>query len=236
MRDDVVWLVSYPRSGNTWLRFLMANIQHPEADVNYHSIDKLVPDWHQKGYNWQPDESFNWSPVMVKSHWIYEPDYNKVIYLYRDPRDVALSYYYYSQGDWSIEFKGTFDEYLRRIFIPGGLYGRWDKHINFWFDVIDKSDVLFVKYEELYEDTLSKVITMGNFLGMRLGLKEAELVVNKSSFSELKKIRARDGVHLKKMGLTGRPGGWKKNLTEEQKELIWKEFGKVAEKLGYKEW
>ena len=39
-----VFLVSYPRSGNTWFRFLVANALHPETEVSFASIPRLVPD------------------------------------------------------------------------------------------------------------------------------------------------------------------------------------------------
>jgi len=232
--NDIVWLVSYPRSGNTWLRFLIANIQHPETDVNYRSIDELVPDWHQKDHKWQPDESFDWSPVAIKSHWIYVPNYDKVIYLYRDPRDVVLSCYHFSQGDWDIRFEGTFDEYLRKVFILGGRYGRWDRHVYFWASGKSGIPFILIKYEDLWQHLYREVKRIIDFLGIKVrSATEVQAAIDKSDFNELEKIRARDGVHPKKKGLRGRPGGWRENLTEKQKDLIWEKFGKTMEKLGY---
>ena len=36
---DDTFLVSYPRSGNTWTRFLIANLLHPEVEVGFANID-----------------------------------------------------------------------------------------------------------------------------------------------------------------------------------------------------
>ena len=45
-----VFLVSFPKSGNTWMRFMLANamVQHSQLDisVNFKSIHQLVPDVH----------------------------------------------------------------------------------------------------------------------------------------------------------------------------------------------
>ena len=40
---DDVYLVSYPKSGNTWLRFLIANLIHPQEEVNFLNIESVLP-------------------------------------------------------------------------------------------------------------------------------------------------------------------------------------------------
>lgn len=239
--ENITWLVSYPRSGNTWLRFLLANLLYSDEDVNHISVDRLIPDirelkqWDKLGVK---------NPSYVKSHNVWQDEFSnsKVIYMYRDVRDVALSYYHFSQGEWDIKFKGTFDEYLEKRFIAGGRYGgwygRWDSHLIFWVDVIKKMvkgvDFLFVKYEELWQYPYEVMRQIIEFAEIKVGgIAEVQIAIDKSTFRKLGKIRARDGVHLKKMGLTGRPGGWRETLTKNQKELLWKEFGKTMEKLGY---
>ena len=41
---DDTFVVSYPRSGNTWTRFLIANLMHPEKEVSFKNIESLIPD------------------------------------------------------------------------------------------------------------------------------------------------------------------------------------------------
>ena len=41
---DDTFIVSYPRSGNTWTRFLIANLLHPEIEIGFANIDSVVPD------------------------------------------------------------------------------------------------------------------------------------------------------------------------------------------------
>jgi len=41
---DDTFLVSYPRSGNTWTRFLIANLLFQDQEVSFMNIDYLIPD------------------------------------------------------------------------------------------------------------------------------------------------------------------------------------------------
>jgi hypothetical protein len=43
LKNDI-FIVSYPRSGNTWTRFLIANMMHPDKKFNFRNIDLFVPD------------------------------------------------------------------------------------------------------------------------------------------------------------------------------------------------
>jgi len=228
-----IWLISYLRSGSTWLRFLLANLLYPNEDVDYVSLDRLVPDFTQIR-KWGKLGVVN--PVAIKSHFVWWNEYadSKIIYLYRDVRDVALSYYHFQQGEWDIGFKGTFDEYLEKRFFVGQDYGRWDSHVNFWLYMSNGFPLLFVKYEDLWKDTFEEVRKIVGFLDIKVDTVDINRAIKKSDFGELEKIRARDGVHPKKKGLRGRPGGWRENLTRRQQDLIWEKFGKTMKKLGYR--
>ena len=40
---DDTFLVSYPKSGNTWVRFLLANLIYPNETVGFANINRLLP-------------------------------------------------------------------------------------------------------------------------------------------------------------------------------------------------
>ena len=85
--DDDVWIVSYPKSGNTWTRFLIANLTSGGERVDWTNIDRRVPDIYQGRdslYQSLP------RPRYFKSHEAYRPEYRRVVFIVRDPRDVAV--------------------------------------------------------------------------------------------------------------------------------------------------
>ncbi|MGH9453777.1 MAG: hypothetical protein ACRD2O_07390, partial [Terriglobia bacterium] len=41
---DDIFLVSFPKSGNTWTRFLIGNLVHPEELITFANVSRIVPD------------------------------------------------------------------------------------------------------------------------------------------------------------------------------------------------
>lgn len=97
-----VGLVSYPRSGNTWLRFLLTHCLWPDATVSFQTLGRYVPDWHRQLDRHTFTDSKSPSSQLpfrvVKSHQIFNRYFDKRIYLYRDGRDALTAYYYWLQG------------------------------------------------------------------------------------------------------------------------------------------
>ena len=231
INEDTVWIVSYPRSGNTWMRFLLANLLYPDSNVNYITVDRLIPDFHQIK-KWEKLGVIQ-NPLIVKSHYLWQLEYSKVVYMCRDVRDVSLSCYYFDCARERITEKMPFDKYLKEIFLRGDMpFGTWGTHADFWMATVVGVPFILIKYEELWQHPCEEMERVAKFLNV--GTEGIQVAIDKSDFDELEKIRARDGVDPRIKGLNGKPGGWKKVLTEKQQDLIWKRFGTTAMKLGYR--
>src|SRR6516164_2887870 len=128
---DDIFIVSYPRSGNTWVRFLIGNLLHPESQVTFASVEKLVPEIY-----FLPDRQLRAMsrPRVLKSHEYFDPRYKRVIYFVRDPRDVAVSMYYYSAKRRDIPEDLPIEEFVPR-FLAGEFledFGTWKEHTQSW--------------------------------------------------------------------------------------------------------
>src|ERR1700736_5243708 len=83
VRPDDILLASYPKSGSTWTRFLIANLVHPNREVKFGNLHRWVLD---------PDVSVKRDfdrarqPRIIKTDGSFDPRYRRVIYLVRDPR------------------------------------------------------------------------------------------------------------------------------------------------------
>ncbi len=84
---DDVFLTSYPRSGNTWMRFLVGNLVHEKEAVTFLNLERLLPDMYIHS---DRDMRSMPHPRVIKSHECFDPRYKRVVYIVRDPRDVAV--------------------------------------------------------------------------------------------------------------------------------------------------
>jgi hypothetical protein len=164
--DDTM-VVSYPRSGNTWTRFLVANLLHPGEDVSFANIEELIPDTSSissRALKRIP------RPRFIKSHEYFDHRYPKVIYIARDPRDVALSYYDFQRKYRQIEDRYPLEKYVDD-FVKGRLisasWGTWGENVASWVATRERSDnFLLLRFEDMHNDTLRELTRVAQFLGV----------------------------------------------------------------------
>ena len=77
-------LASYPKSGNTWLRFLLANIynslEHKFNEIDFHTVHEVIPELKQHDYC-----NYHYLPKVFKTHETYEDSFKNVILILRNP-------------------------------------------------------------------------------------------------------------------------------------------------------
>jgi len=84
-----VFLTSFPRSGNTWMRHLIAGcLRQP--------VDTLIPDLHHPGLNSVPRQQLREGVFLFKSHTICDLDKFRKIYIFRNPVDSLVSYAHFA--------------------------------------------------------------------------------------------------------------------------------------------
>src|ERR1019366_2584136 len=84
---DDIFLVSYPKSGNTWTRFLLGNLLNPDEGITFANVERKVPDIYAESKRTLKKAP---RPRLIKSHECFDPRYRRVIYIVRDPRDLAF--------------------------------------------------------------------------------------------------------------------------------------------------
>lgn len=233
-----IFLVSYPKSGNTWLRFLIGNY-FSANQCDFTNIHSIIPDIH---YDPSKINKIK-EPRIIKSHNSFCPKYRKVIYLVRDGRDVAVSYYYhylkFKQNQDSI----SFNEYLKQFNAGQVDYGLWADHINSWLDNFNSIDkYLIIKYEDIHKnpfDSLKKVI---KFAELSIDEERIKKSVESSKLENMQSIEKKQSDYDPILSKTdnkinfvrsGQVGEWQSLFTESMKNEFLKIHGNALAKLNY---
>src|SRR6516162_5372292 len=239
---DDVFLVSYPKSGNTWTRFLIANVVYPEKNPDFSNIDDLLPDPEGTAMR---DLEHAPRPRLLKSHQYFDPRYPKVIYIVRDPRDVALSTYYFRIKRRAIADDFPLPQFVSR-FVRGDLhdgYGTWFENAASWF-YTRRGDprFLLVQYEALQSRAMEEMARIAGFLGLAAAPERLAFAIEQSSADRMRGLEKKQG-HLwsstretqkdKPFVRSAKSGSWKTELSEASVAEIESAWGGLMRDMGY---
>ena len=238
VRADDLFLVSYPRSGNTWLRFVLTALAHPHRGETYSDIRKFVPDIYKESRRALDSTP---SPRYLKSHEYFDPRYPRIVYLVRDPRDVAVSYFHQQKRLGLITDATDIREFVVG-FIAGRAdgFGRWDDHVESWLNTTGTRTESFylVRYEEMLQDPERKASEVARFLSLPVGESQIAAALSKTSIERMKAAERAETqgdelpAHVTFVRKGG-SGGWRAELDEADAKLIVDAFGPTMQKLGY---
>ncbi len=190
VRSDDVYLISFPRSGNTWLRYLLATLLYgPETDPD--RVAATVPDVHKSDPAIRPGPG----PIWVKSHMPASegPLPARVVYLVRNGLDATASYHRYLRHRGRLAPDDSLDEFLER---PDMWPCLWAVHVDGWFDAIEarpESDALLVRYEDLVDRPVDELERVVDFLGIDSGPGQIEEAVALATRSRMREDEAQAG-------------------------------------------
>uniref|UniRef100_A0A8C1U9K0 Sulfotransferase n=2 Tax=Cyprinus carpio TaxID=7962 RepID=A0A8C1U9K0_CYPCA len=185
LRSSDIWIVTYPKSGTSLLQevvYLVSQGADPD-EIGLMNIDEQLPvlEYPQPGLEIIQELT---SPRLIKSHLPYRflptamhNGEGKVIYMARNPKDLVVSYYQFHRSLRTMSYRGTFQEFCRRFMNDKLGYGSWFEHVQeFWEHRMD-SNVLFLKYEDMYKDLGTLVEQLARFLGISCDKAQLESMV-----------------------------------------------------------
>jgi len=236
---DDIFLVSFPKSGNTWTRFLIANLRFPNEPATFENINRLLPDTTAT-----PKRVFESMPRprIIKSHECFDPRYPRVINVVRDPRDVVVSQYKYHQKIRKIEVDSPIEKFVTR-FLNGETcpHGSWGQNVATWLYTSEGSPrYLQLRYEDLIADTPRELEKVAKFLNLPSSPELLAQAVERSSADKMRKMEEqqdhglyrnsrKDMTFVRAAG----SGGWHKDLPVDQAARIESAWGGLMHHLGY---
>ncbi len=242
VHSDDRFLVSYPRSGNTWTRFLIANLLLPAQEISFLNIDYLIPDViniTRRRLGRVP------RPRLIKSHEYFDPRYKKVIYIVRDPRDVVISYYYFHLKQGYIVDGYPMETFIQR-FVSGEVdptFASWGENVGSWLGARSSDpDFLLLRYEDLKIATTTELAKVAKLLMIPHDSASLDRAAERSSADRMRELEKRDegrwiGTKTKRKDVkfvrTATPGGWRSSLKPAQIAAIESTWGALMKRLGY---
>jgi hypothetical protein len=232
-----IWLASFPRSGNTWMRHMLHDVlvkSYSESDSpSSLDIHHSVPDIHR---HWDLFNIRHAPTPFIKTHFEYQKAYQKVIYLIRDPIDIIYSLWKVLAAQ-SPNTSITLEDVINQQIQQGWIYGRWDEHVlSYLQSGLNPDQMLVLKYEQIVADPLLALEEALNF--SCLAAEKSNLV--ETATKHVDKMFNRDlhdvtSYQEKALALTARQvGKGYHHLQHDQIERIRQsDLGKLAIELGY---
>jgi hypothetical protein len=205
----IIWVASYPRSGNTWLRFLLGHLLAERIESSAQLLD-LIPDVHRAingGHLYGP------VTTLIKTHWAWTPDLPLredtvgALYILRNPLDVLISnlnYRFLKSGE---SFAGRptgarlafMQEWIDRFIAEGGDprwiqlgMGTWERNVQSWTADRLPYPRLVLRYEDLKAETAPSLAAICRFLGIERGPAAVAAAIERSSFAALRRLEEQE--------------------------------------------
>jgi hypothetical protein len=258
----IVWIASYPKSGNTWLRFLACNLVFGAVN-SAEALHRFAPDLHELDSAFQPPDRF----LLMKTHFTYSPALRfsqhtaAAIYVVRDPADVMLSNYHYGQrsGAVAVDPEAAFIRYVDSFIASRGDprwiqlgMGTWEENVKSWIGAAQPFPVLRIRYEDMQGDAAKIATQMCRTLGITRSTCDIDKAVEGAAFERMRQIEEAD-IRDKRVGIfykpylqqqidaglrfmrEGRSGEAIQMLSDNQRRRFNETFGAIRSALGYRE-
>ena len=276
----IVWISSYPKSGNTWIRTFISTYYLSSNDkFDFKMLKNIWQFPHEKFFNKKINDINsainNWdlaqNNINLKNELIFLKTHaalvkinnipftnNKntlgAIYVVRDPRNIvtSLSNHYQLTFDESLEFMTNKKKFLMKKNDPSNFgnftfLNSWSEHYKSWLHT-KQFNLLFIKYEDLENDTFNTFKKIVEFLNKIMKKKEKIdsnrliKIIEAVSFETLKKKENDEGfpeavMNNEKQKINffylGKENKWQNLLSPKQINTINNLFNHDLNKLGY---
>ena len=225
VRCDDVYLVSFPRSGNTYARFMLTALLVGHAP-SAQDVAATIPDIYWQSNRIRPRTLRR---VMAKSHGPMYPLVAKIVYIVRDGREALLSYYYRLAAGGAVHPQDVADMLLWDKPWPC----TWAEHVRGWLSYLDSAGIgMVIRYEDLVRDPVQELGKIAAFL--ELHKSEGALAAAVENSTKSKMAAAEERTNKGSLGFVGiTPTRWQEIFSREDVRKFENRHAEILRRLGY---
>lgn len=204
VRNRPVYFCSYPKTGRTWLRFLlsdyMARVFELDTDVDLSNMFEVLPNlsMHRRrgirAFAYRDDLRV---PLVLATHAPFDAALfarrTDIVLLLRGVHDVIVSSYFHStrQRRESERFRGSLCDFIDD---PYKGVARFARYYNDWAVQVGRAPSLIATYERLHSDQEAALLALLEFLRLPLDNDALTAAREAAAFDAMKSLERREGV------------------------------------------
>ena len=209
MKEKNLCVIGYPKSGTTWLQRLISFSLNAYG-LEYHPESRGTDDMNSQ-------RLINKYIVTPNSDWVISRSHmpssrfpleliDKVVYIYRDVRDVFTSGYFYfgyykeipaNRKDnlilnpiYQTMQRRELEKFYKKFTADGILGTFWDQNISEWQETQqnNQEDIIIISYEDLKMQTFDVIISIFKRLGIAYDEENVSKAVDLNKMDRFKKL------------------------------------------------
>jgi hypothetical protein len=199
-------LASFPRSGNTWVRYLLESATGERCGSVYN--DRIMP---------RSDNG-----IVIKTHELNSERYTGAVHLIRNPFDAIKSYYH-----WKLDIAQLrdidWDQHVKESAI------QWLAHTDHWLN--SRCRIHRLRFEDLHNNPASELEKMILWLGYKdIPQERFATVADSAGIDHMRQLNPQIGAAFFRQGQVGTA---KEHFSIDQSRFIKNLLQEKLEKFGY---